>query len=349
MEEHQMAEYMGLTTDGEMFAAPEEEIFVKYYEKNWSEIASKTYYGSENFDLGHRLRPRLVYWGFLAGTDSPLNDEQFDSVAKVAVCVELIHKSSLLLDDIIDKDTMRHGYPSFYTIYGTDKAIMFTINLLCTALKTMTEVYYRHSIGGSYYYKSMIVVVDTLYNMSLGVLMELDLEPKDFVNIHKIKEIIELETSSLIGNSLLLGYFLSEKCEESIEEMLERIGQKLGYAFQVLNDLEPFCNSQNEEHKGSLNTDISHDRKNICIPILMELMSKADAKRLTSFSDNSYIINMFNKYNIRRIMIDDIDNVILWIEDELKEHSYEVKYPNWAQEFKQFILSVITVFESRLG
>lgn len=342
-----MAEYLGLTFDGRMSSAPEENRFVQFYNKNWEEILATTYYKSETVDWGHRLRPRLVYWGFLAGSTLPLSDEQLDTLAKVAVCIELVHKSSLILDDYIDRDTMRHGLPSFYITHGIEKTIMYTIHLLCVSLQTLTKVYYEHSIKDCYYYKSLTALISTLYDMSLGVLIELDLTSDDLSDIQKIKEIMNLETSSLIKNSLLLGYFLSESTAANIESAFEQIGTKLGYAFQVLNDLEPFCSLKNEAHKGSVNTDISRGRKNICFAVLFELLSNREKHEIFS-ADDHLLEHLFEKYHIKEIMLGEIHNVLLSIEIELSKLDSKIMCEGWIDAFTKFVKSVITTFESRL-
>lgn len=343
-----MAEYLGLTFDGRMSSAPEEDRFTQFYTKNWAEILATTYYKSETVDWGHRLRPRLVYWGFLAGSELPLSDEQLDIIAKVAVCIELVHKSSLILDDYIDRDTMRHGLPSFYVTHGVEKTIMYTIHLLCVSLQTLTKVYHEHSISGDYYYKSLTALISTLYDMSLGVLLELDLTPDDLTDIPKIKEIISLETSSLIKNSLLLGYFLSESTNVDIEAAFVRVGTKLGYAFQVLNDLEPFCNLKSEAHKGSVNTDISRGRKNICFSVMFELLSNREKREIIT-ADDSLLEQLFEKYDIKKVMLGETHNVLLSIEAELSALNSKIKCDEWIDGFTKFIKSVFATFENRLN
>lgn len=343
-----MSEYLGILIDGEMYTAPEESRFIQFYKINWAKMMETSYYKSENIDWGHRLRPRLVYWGFLAGTQFSLSDEQLDSISRVAVCIELIHKASLILDDFIDKDTMRHGATSFHVTYGTEKTVMFTIHLLCMALKELTDVFYNCSLESSFYYKSMTSLVETLYNMSLGVLMELDLNKSDLTDIKRIKEIMDLETSSLIENSILLGYFLSGDNEREIEESLEKIGSRLGYAFQILNDLEPFCTLKNEAHKGSKNTDISRNRKNICFPVLMGLLPKQEKKKVAQSSEE-HLLYLFDKYSVKQILVDDVHNILRGIHAELIKLTPTVKRVNWASSFMQFVTSVIYVFESRLN
>ena len=110
--------------------------------------------------------------------------------------------------------------------------------------------------------------------MSLGELKELNIDIGTLYDSQLAKEIIDLETSPLIANSLLLGYFAGNGNNCDVEKTFSEIGYDSGYIFQVMNDLEPFC-QQNKlrEHKGRLNTDIGQSKKNIAVSLLYSLLS----------------------------------------------------------------------------
>lgn len=61
---------------------------------------------------GKRLRPAFMYYGYLAagGTDRA-------RLLETSVAVELIHMFLLIHDDIIDRDTLRHGEPTLHERY----------------------------------------------------------------------------------------------------------------------------------------------------------------------------------------------------------------------------------------
>ena len=69
-----MAKYLGLKEDGTYHAATRETEFLRHYEKNWSEILKDTYYQVEQLDIGHKFRPRLVYWGAIVKGTSNLSE-----------------------------------------------------------------------------------------------------------------------------------------------------------------------------------------------------------------------------------------------------------------------------------
>ena len=61
---------------------------------------------------GKRLRPAFMYYGYLAagGTDR-------ERLLETSIAVELIHVFLLIHDDIIDRDTLRHGEPTLHERY----------------------------------------------------------------------------------------------------------------------------------------------------------------------------------------------------------------------------------------
>lgn len=132
--------YWGLEDDGKYYIAPNEYEFINSYKSNWESIMSNTYFPSEKIDMGHKLRPRLVYWGYLSVSDD-LNYVELDLLGKLAVSIELIHKASLLIDDYIDKDLARHGKTTFYIEYGIERMIIYSLNLLSKSLDLVNEVF----------------------------------------------------------------------------------------------------------------------------------------------------------------------------------------------------------------
>lgn len=345
-----MAVYLGIETDGSLFCAPYEDLFIELYEKNWAIIASKLYFQSEAVDTGHKLRPRLVFWGYLSGLNSEvLNEKELNDVAKIAVSVELIHKASLLLDDYIDKDTTRHAKPAFYIEYGVERTIIFALNILSNALEIVNSVFLEYDGSKGFYYKSMREIINTLKDMSWGVLAELDLDQYSLINMKKIQEIMHYETGSLITNSLLMGHYLTCSENERIENILKSVGKDLGYSFQILNDLESFFSTKVNEHKGSLNNDINRFRKNICIPVLYSTMSIFEKRKykLDNIEDPAIIIELLEKHKIRDIMMEEIDKISDKIKCELIENA-TLFQGHWLEGFINFIESVICVFKSRL-
>lgn len=344
-----MSQYLGLTTDGLLFSGKNEEKFINAYKQKWAETMSNTYFQSETIDVGHKLRPRLVFWGYSANSVL-FEDDNIENVAQIAVCIELIHKASLVLDDFIDKDTTRHSKPTFYMEHGVEKTIMYALNLLSKSLELLNKTYYN-STTSSFYYKSLRDITLTLQEMTLGVLKELDLSIETIMDIQEIKTIMNLETASLITNSLLMGFYLSNENNEELEILLKKVGKDLGYVFQLLNDMESFFSTKINEHKGSLNNDINRFRKNICLPVLFALMTKQDKKDITRNNhefDETLLYKLLDKYNVKDILLEEIDSVIKNIKYEIEHSFIKQLETNWKNDFTCFIDSIVSVFAKRI-
>lgn len=345
--------YLGLKDDGMYAIATDEDEFINYYEKNWDEIMSDVYYPTELLSYGHKFRPRLVYWGYRAGYPSKaLTPNDYNNIARVAISIELVHKASTLLDDYIDGDTARHGMESFHVTYGPERTMIYSLNILCRALRIINDAFTEYIDDLSYSKISMKLVIQTLEDMTLGVLKELDLNNDISVQkIEEIKEIMHLETSTLITNSLLVGYYLSQNTDLHTISLFNRIGRDLGYIFQILNDLEPFCSPQNNDHKGSINTDISRNRKNICLPVISLFLSakeKKEFKNSPAEKIDSLLYSYFVKYNIKQYLFDEIGNICNQIHCGINEIPQDSETKNWCNDFHIFVDSVINVCKKRL-
>ena len=337
--------YLGLKKDGEYYPAPNEQAFISAYEKTWTRVMADTYFPSEKMDVGHKLRPRLVYWGFLYRNSTP-NTEEYEAIGKLAVSIELIHKASLLIDDYIDRDTARHGRPAFYTEHGVERTIIYSLNLLSTALSMINKVFAEKEIAAQYF-TSMASIIDMLESMTRGVLKELDLGVISSHGLLSIKEIMILETAELISSSLVSGYSLAGGDISAELCLLKSIGKKVGFVFQILNDMEPFAVS-NHDHKGSINIDIGRRRKNYCVAIINELASRKERKKLDQCEEadlEQYIFQLLERYKVLPLLQNECRTTLA---DAIEEVKNTTTNQGWASDFNMFIQSVYDVSSTRL-
>jgi len=64
------------------------------------------------FAGGKRIRPALVYYGYLA-----VGGKDDDEIVKTSMSIELVHSFLLIHDDIIDRDEKRHGTETVHERY----------------------------------------------------------------------------------------------------------------------------------------------------------------------------------------------------------------------------------------
>lgn len=209
--------------------------------------------------IGNHLRPLLVYWGAAIGAES-IDAICVDAATEMAICVEIMHKTSIIIDDLIDSDEKRHNRAAFHKQYSSGEAIIFAIYFLGESFYKINELSSRYPALNNF---STKIFSKTLCLMANGCLQELTLTSDSRYNIENISKIISMETSTLIKNSALLGFLISRTPNDAQIELLNNIGDKVGYLFQAMNDLEPFSSFENISlHKGNFNI-VQKDLKNI--------------------------------------------------------------------------------------
>ena len=277
--------------------------FLTMFNQLWKrEIKSQDlpYTNAIQIETGNRLRPILMAWGYYANCDHENNAY----IADYAISIELLHKASILIDDLIDGDIARHELKTFHMQYSESEALLYALYILNRSITLINE-----KDDNKLYTPTLLKIVD---NMARGGIMEISSANPTF-SLTKAKEIIELETISLIKSSFILGYQLSAITSLNIPDAVINIGHSCGYCFQVLNDIEPFSAPHiNQKYKGNLNYDFEKSRKNIVVSFLYGCCTQRERKQLEVASDFEYVCTLVKKYNV-------IPTLLIELESEISE------------------------------
>lgn len=291
----------------------------------------------------------LVFWGYLLNKDNDtlfdISNEDLSFIMNPCVMIETIHKMSLLVDDWIDGDIARHGSATFHVIYGADSAVLLAMNIL---LKGILKLSYLHE---EMYKKNMLLALQISYDMTLGALKEIS-SKEVFFDIDKAKKIIDLETSSIIRNGMIIGYTVGEGDDKKIIDLLDDIGYCCGYIFQALNDLEPFGNMDGTvQHKGALTTDILKSRKNIVVAYIYAWATEKEIENLSNLNDpeyiSEYITSLITKYHIKEHLMTEISNLQLRIRDRITKIEKKTGHFRWCKHFNNFIDITVAASKKR--
>lgn len=326
-------------------------LFLKEFDCHWGKMLN--YINCHQIQLvqGNRLRPQICLWGYLAN-QSFKDDFSFDLIASVSVSIEMIHKASLMLDDWIDEDCERHGVPAFHTQYSPQNTVMTALTIIGLSLKRLKQIIPNSSVNlPCYYFLCLDTLIDTIYSMADGALKEMHLNDANIYDTETIQKIAQLETSEIIGNSMLIGYYTGlDKSTPNplIVDKFKEIGDMCGYMFQTMNDLEIFSNPQKLYiHKGNLNSDILKKRKNIAIATLYDIANRNDKKILTDNIENN-LLPLMSKYCVSELLTHQINdiykqlkkNVILLTETGISR--------DWVNNYLGFLEYVKKYGENRL-
>ena len=179
---------------------------------------------------GKRIRPLLTLFTaktFGNNTDSALN---------AAISIEILHNFTLVHDDIMDKDKLRHGKQTVNIKWDNDIALLAGDAMLALALRQLND-YAENDVLFPTFINGLLAVCE-------GQALDKEFETKNNISISEYLRMIDLKTGYLIGLSSELGAIIANaKLEEII--LLKSFGQKIGRAFQIQDDiLEIFSDSK---------------------------------------------------------------------------------------------------------
>ena len=192
---------------------------------------------------GKRIRPALV----------TLASEAVGGTAReasfAAASIELIHSSSLVLDDVIDKSEKRRGRDTIHKLWGTDMALLTVQILAALSLKIAArDPRLIHAIA------------DSLFYMGEGEAMEL----VDFAKDKKsYLDLAFRKTGSLFGSAAQVGAVVGGGNEQQIKGFTG-FGTHIGIAFQIRDDILD-CVSKEEDLGKPVKKDLFMGRPSIVI------------------------------------------------------------------------------------
>lgn len=181
-----------------------------------------------------------------------------------AIFVELLHLSSLIHDDVVDKADYRRGKKTVSRLWGNSTAVLFGDYLFSKALQKSIQNKTTDLLK---------LGTQVIINMAKGEFLQkekselLDTTEEDYMNI------IRWKTGSLL-EICVISSALSSEVDAHKTQQLELFGKYLGYMFQMRDDLLDYADFQ--ETGKSTHTDIL-DRK-LTMPVLMAFEHNPAAK-----------------------------------------------------------------------
>lgn len=170
---------------------------------------------------GKQLRPVFVFLAAkMAGNTTP-------STYSAAVLVELMHTATLVHDDVVDDSYKRRGFFTINALWKNKIAVLIGDFFLAKGL--------LHAIEAKEYHL-LEIVSNAVREMSEGELMQIEKARKLDITEETYFEIIKKKTATLVGASIASG-FASAGCDENIQKKGYLLGEYIGIAFQIRDDL----------------------------------------------------------------------------------------------------------------
>jgi geranylgeranyl diphosphate synthase, type I len=231
------------------------------------------YQASEHYILsgGKRLRP------FMTIKSCEMLGGNLTRALPPAAAVEMIHNFSLVHDDIMDNDDMRHNIPTVHNYYGTPLAILSGDILFSKAFKLLVAE--GRKVGHSE--NAISEMVARLSNACIYVCegqatdVGMTLNRRFSSESHYIDMICK-KTAALFEVSCTLGALSAAESDNKDIENLSSFGKNVGIAFQLTDDLIGIIGDPKLTGK-SVGNDIREGKKTY--PILLALRNAKENER----------------------------------------------------------------------
>jgi geranylgeranyl diphosphate synthase type I len=147
-----------------------------------------------------------------------------------AVAVEIVHNFSLLHDDIMDRDRVRRGRATAWTIFGVPQAILGGDGLLAAATTVLLDT---DGVGARSAARSLNAATQRMIS---GQAADMEFERRDDVTLAECLRMAGNKTGALLACACSLGAELVG-ADAPLVQRLAAFGEHLGLAFQLVDDL----------------------------------------------------------------------------------------------------------------
>jgi geranylgeranyl pyrophosphate synthase len=213
---------------------------------------------------GKRVRPALVY------VASRFGKADKHQVMQTALAVELIHVATLVHDDLVDEAVMRRSKATVGVKFGDGAAVLLGDYVYAQAFQRLA------SIGRP---ELLQVFADTTLTMCDGEIGQYEGRYAFDVSEADYLEFLRKKTASLMASSAWAGGVLAGLPAEQ-SKALEVFGDKIGVAFQVVDDLLDLEGEEDDTGK-TLRTDLLHGK--MTMPLIRYAAALPAAERQSLF------------------------------------------------------------------
>ena len=247
-----------------------------------------------------------------------LGGRQSDAMA-AASAVEMIHNFTLVHDDIMDNDEMRHGVPTTHKKFDMPLAILAGDVLYSKAYHTISS---KSKLSSNYTTQLVSKLSKTCVKICEGQVGDIKFaENKRIPTGKEYIKMVEKKTAVLFEVSCAMGAICAKRKQKDVKN-LSSFGKNLGIVFQITDDLIGII-GDSKVTKKPVGNDIREGKKTL--PIILAI-KKARRK------NKKIIMRVFGNSKASKQQINLAVNVIrsLGVEDEVR--SMTMKYAQQAEK-----------------
>jgi octaprenyl-diphosphate synthase len=235
---------------------------------------------------GKKLRPLLV---LLAGKAAGNVTEKHH---KLGLAIELVHTATLIHDDMLDRSELRRKMQTVNARWGVDAAILLGDYLFSEAFRVSTTIDGAELAGELAEITNSISVGELRQTMSK---FHLDLTEEEYLDI------IRRKTALLYAAACYYGARYGGDPERA--ESYRVFGEKVGMAFQIVDDLLDILGTESEMGK-TLGTDLELGKMTLPLIHLLRTAPQETRGQLVEYlkptieiSERARIVEAANKFD----------------------------------------------------
>ncbi len=259
---------------------------------------------------GKQIRPIIVLYS--AGLTGEINPSTY----RAATLVELLHTATLVHDDVVDDSYQRRNRFSINAIWRNKVAVLAGDFLLSRGMLLAVE---------NDDYKILEIVSRAVKEMSEGELLQIEKARKLDIDEQVYFDIIRRKTASLLASCFAVGAASTGSDDEVITKMY-KIGENLGMAFQIKDDLLDF----GEGNDIGKPTGIDIKEKKMTLPLIY-LLNNSGNKQKRQY------INIVKNHNNNKQKVN-------WLVDRVKQSGGMEYTINKMREFEKEALILLDTF-----
>ena len=209
---------------------------------------------------GKRLRPYMVI------KSCQILGGRISNAMLAASAVEMVHNFTLVHDDIMDNDEMRHGVPTVHKKFGMPVAILAGDVLFSKAFQIISD----SKLSGKAMTQLISRLATACVDVCEGQLFDIKMaEGKKIPSQSEYIKMIGKKTAALFDVSCAMGAICATDKIADIKN-LSSFGKNLGIAFQITDDLIGVMGDPKITKK-PVGNDLREGKKSL--PILMAIKS----------------------------------------------------------------------------
>ena len=233
---------------------------------------------------GKQMRPMFIFLFSKLLNQGIVNEK----VYRGASVIELIHTATLIHDDVVDDSKRRRGFFSINAIWKNKIAVLVGDFLLSRGMILCIE---------NKDYDHLDIISESVKKMSEGELLQIEKSRSLDIDETVYFEIIKKKTASLISSCCKIAAVSVTK-QKKIIESVSKIGENIGIAFQIKDDLFDYGKRKIGKPRG-----IDIKEKKLTLPLIYTLNEVGSRKR-------KWIINSIKKHNRDKSRIKEIISLV---------------------------------------